>query len=137
MTKQRILAWVIGVSQLALGAAFLLVPNGFFSLFGFTEAQPDQNYLYGQLAARFLAYGIGMFVIARDPRGNRVWWMLMGLIQAVDLAVGLYYTLFANVALSSSAFPMVNAAVFLVLLLLWAPAKAEGSSFADTGKGSR
>jgi hypothetical protein len=39
--------------------------------------------------------------------------------------------------LSSSAFPMVNAAVFLVLLLLWAPAKAEGSSFADTGKGSR
>lgn len=119
--KQRVLARVIGVSQLVLGIGFLFLPDLFFAGFGFTPAEPDQKYLYGQLAARFFAYGIGMFVIARDVAGNRPWWMLMALIQAIDLGVGIYYTAFAAVPLSSTAFPMVNAAVFLALLLLWAP----------------
>jgi hypothetical protein len=121
--KQRVLAWVIGVSQLALGAGFLLIPDLFFGAFGFTLATPDQKYLYGQLAARFIAYGIGMFVIARDVEVNRPWWMLMALIQAIDLGVGLFYTVFRSVPLGASGFPMFNAAVFLALLLVWAPKK--------------
>lgn len=125
--KQRILARVIGVSQVALGVGFLFLPDLFFAAFRFTPASPDQKYLYGQLAARFFAYGIGMFVIAGDVAGNRPWWMLMALIQAIDLGAGLYYTAFDSVPLAASAFPMGNAVVFLVLLLLWAP-KSSGES---------
>lgn len=121
MTRQRILSWIIGVSQLALGTAFLFLPNLFFAAFGFTATSPDQKYLYGQLAARFFAYGVGMFIIARDPARHRPWWLLMALIQAIDLGVGLFYTAFRGVPLASTAFPMVNAFVFSALLLLWAP----------------
>lgn len=121
MNRQQILAWVVGASQLALGVGFLFLPDLFFAAFGFTPAAPDQKYLFGQLAARFFAYGIGMFVIARNPAAHRPWWLLMALIQAIDLAVGVYYTALGLVTIEASAFPMFNAAVFLALLLLWAP----------------
>jgi len=125
--KQRILARVIGVSQLVLGAAFLLIPDLFFATFGFSPATPDQKYLYGQLAARFIAYGIGMFLIARKVDANRPWWMLMALIQGIDLGVGIYYTVFRSVPLSASGFPLFNAAIFCALLLAWAPKKSRES----------
>jgi hypothetical protein len=125
MAKQRILSIIIGISQLALGAALLLVPNGFFSLFGFSAASADQNYLFGQLAARFLAYGIGMFAIAQDPQKHRLWWLLMALIQAIDLGVGLVYSAFFGVPWEVTAFPLFNALAFLVLLILWTPKPAQ------------
>lgn len=121
MTKQKVLAWVIGVSQFALAFAFLVIPEAFFEAFGFTSPTPDQKYLYGQLAARFLAYGFGMIYIARHLAGNRFWWDMMALIQGIDLGVAIVYTLAFGVALQSTAFPMFNAAVFLILLLAWRP----------------
>ena len=123
MIKQIVLAWVIGISQLVLGICILVIPELFFSAFGFTVPDAGQKYLYGQLAARFFAYGIGMFYIARNLIGNKFWWDMMMLIQSIDLGVGLFYTSFGNVSLNSSIFPMVNAAVFLILLLIWRPRK--------------
>jgi hypothetical protein len=123
MMRQSVLARIIGVSQLALGMGILVIPDLFFNAFGFSAASPDQKYLFGQLAARFLAYGVGMFFIARNPIKHQVWWNLMALIQGIDLAVGLIYTLGFEVAIHSSAFPMFNAAVFLILLLVWRPKK--------------
>ena len=45
----------------------------------------------------------------------------MALVQIIDLAVGLYDTATGTITLSVSAFPMFNAAVFTLLLLLWSP----------------
>jgi hypothetical protein len=73
------------------------------------------------LAARFIAYGAGMFIIAREPVKNIFWINNMILIQLIDLAVGLLYTINGTLTLAVSAFPMFNAMIFAVLLFIWRP----------------
>ncbi len=73
------------------------------------------------LAARFLAYGLGMFVIAHDPERHSFWIYNMVLIQVVDLSVGLFYTLTGVVSLNLSVYPMFNAVVIATLLWRWRP----------------
>lgn len=116
MVQLRVLARVVGVSQLALGVGILFLPDLFFQTFGFSPANPDQKYLFGQLAARFFAYGIGMFYIAGSLEKNWFWWDMMILIQCIDLAVGLWYSLLGGVPWSVTGFPLFNALVFAVLL---------------------
>ena len=86
-----------------------------------SAAPHDTKYAFGMLSARFIAYGIGMLVIARDPVRNLFWINNMILIQLIDLGVGVFYTLNGTLALSSSAFPMFDAVIFAGLLLLWRP----------------
>jgi len=123
--KLKVLLRLIGIVQLILGAFYLFLPLQFLSMQGLSTPGADNAYPRGMLAARFLAYGIGMFFIAREPEKNRFWINNMILIQAVDLAVGIFYTATGIVALAHSGFPMFNAALFIVLLTLWRP-KAAG-----------
>ena len=81
----------------------------------------DAGYILGMLAARFIAYGIGMFWCAHAPEQNLFWINNMILIQVIDLMAGVYYTATGIVDLSSSAFPMFNATLFTILLWLWRP----------------
>ena len=119
--KLKVLLRVIGVVQLVLGALYLFLPLQFLSMQGLSTPGADNAYPLGMLAARFLAYGIGMFFIARAPEKNLFWINNMILIQAVDLAVGIFYTAVGTVALTHSGFPMFNATLFIVLLSLWRP----------------
>lgn len=121
MKKLTILLRVIGVVQLILGAAYLFAPGTFTTSMKLSAAPHDTNYAFGMLAARFLAYGIGMLVIARDPVRNLFWINNMILIQLIDLGVGVFYTANGTLALSSSAFPMFDAVIFVGLLFLWRP----------------
>lgn len=121
MRKLKILLIVIGVAQLILGAALLLAPSLFFTLMGLSAPAADNNFILGMLAARFIAYGIGMFAIARAPENNLFWINNMILVQAIDLASGLFYTANGTIGLSVSALPMFDATVFIVLLWLWRP----------------
>ena len=121
MKKLRILLRVVGVVQLVLGAAYLFVPEAFMASMKLSPAPTDTNYALGMLAARFIAYGIGMFVIARDPVRNLFWIKNMILIQLIDLAVGVFYTANGTVSVSSSAFPMFDAVLIAGLLFLWSP----------------
>jgi hypothetical protein len=114
---------LVGVSQLVLGALFLLAPAFFIGWMGLHQTPTDSNYLFGMLAARFIAYGIGMFAIARDPQANRFWINNMIFIQLIDLGVGLFYTVVGTLPLAASGFPMFNAALFSVLLFMWKPKK--------------
>lgn len=61
------------------------------------------------LAARFLAYGLGLWWAAREPARHAPWIRLMALIQLIDLGAGLYFTAAGVVPLALSAIPMVNA----------------------------
>lgn len=123
--KLKVLLRVIGVVQLVLGAFYLFLPLQFLAMQGLSLPAADNAYPLGMLAARFLAYGIGMFFIARDPEKNRFWINNMILIQAIDLAVGIFYTATGIVALAHSGFPMFNATLFIVLLSLWRPKSAQ------------
>lgn len=118
MVPQRILAVVIAVIQFLLGVALFFLPDLFFAAFGFSPAANDQKYLFGQLAARFVALGFGMLYVARTLPRSGFWWDVMLLIQVLDLAVGLFYSLFGGVSWAVTGFPVFNAAV-LAGLLAW------------------
>lgn len=132
MRKLQILLILIGVVQLVLGLAILIVPGPFLAWMGISVPPADVNYLLGMLSARFLAYGLGMSFVARAPTQNIFWINNMILIQFVDLAVGLIYTLNGTISLAVSAFPMFNAAVFIILLFLWKPRTTSRTVTANT-----
>jgi hypothetical protein len=121
MRKLQVVLIVIGVVQIVLGLLYLFMPLHFLAFMGIATTEADIAYPLGMLAARFLAYGAGMFFVARDPVRNLFWVNNMIFIQAVDLAVGVYYTATGVVDLQNSAFPMFNAAMFIILLTLWRP----------------
>ena len=119
--RLKVLLRSIGVVQLALGALYLFVPMRFLALMGHSVPPADLAYPLGMLAARFLAYGLGMFFIAGAPEKRLFWLNNMILIQALDLIVGLFYTATGVLSLSLSGFPMFNATLFIILLALWRP----------------
>lgn len=119
--KLKVLLAIVGLVQIILGLAYLFFPQALLHWMGHSPTQADLNYPLGMLAARFLAYGVGMFVIARAPERHSFWVSNMILIQLVDLSVGVFYTVTGIVTLSLSAFPMFNAIVIATLLWLWRP----------------
>lgn len=121
MKKLKVLLRVIGVVQLVLGLFYLFAPMTFLSMQGHSMPEADIAYPLGMLAARFLAYGVGMFMIAGAPEKNLFWINNMILIQAIDLAAGIFYTATGVVTLAHSGFAMFNATLFIVLLSLWRP----------------
>ena len=121
MKKLQILLIYIGVVQLVLGVLFLFAPQAIMGWMGLTVPAADAGFILGMLAARFIAYGLGMFWVARAPQENLFWINNMILIQAIDLAVGVYYTATGVIDITSSALAMFNATLFIILLLLWRP----------------
>ena len=133
MKKLQGLLILIGVVQLVLGALFLFAPQAIMGMMGLTVPPADAGYMFGMLAARFIAYGIGMFWCARNPEENTFWINNMILVQVIDLAAGIYYTAFGIVDISSSAFPMFNATIFIILLWLWRPKPTQNVKLAASG----
>lgn len=119
--KLKVLLVIVGLVQIILGLAYLFLPQPFLHWMGHSATAADINYPLGMLASRFLAYGIGMFVIARHPARHAFWINNMILIQLVDLSVGVFYTASGIVTLNLSAFPMFNAIVIAALLWWWRP----------------
>ena len=117
MTKTKIVCYIIAASQFILGALFLFAPQFFMELQGFSPIGKDIGYTLSMLAGRFLIYGVGMILIAREPVKYRVWLDGMIAIQAIDLLGGLYYTFTGVVGLAISGIAMFDAALFIVLLL--------------------
>ena len=113
---------IVGSIQIILGLAYLLVPNAFLLNMGHSLPSADLLYPFGMLSSRFLAYGIGLWIISTDPVKHVLWIRLMAFIQLIDLAVGIFYTVMGIVPLSLSAFPMFNAIWIGLLFALWKPA---------------
>jgi len=110
---------VVGSVQVALGAAYLFAPGLFLMLMGHSTAAPDLYYPLGMLAARFVAYGIAFWIISKQADRHALWVGLMGLIQAIDLLVGVVYTARGVVPLTLSAFPMFNAVWIGAICAVW------------------
>ena len=123
--KLKVLLRVIGVVQLVLGLMYLFIPMNFLGMMGHSVPEPDIAYPLGMLAARFLAYGVGMLFIANEPEKQLFWINNMILIQVIDLAAGLFYTFTGAVNFMNAIFPMFNATLFIVLLWLWRPREGD------------
>lgn len=121
MTKQKALLWLIAISQFALGALIIIIPQQFFLMMGLSSPPLDNNYMLGMLGARFLAYGAGMVMLARQPTPNLFWIRNMIFVQLVDFSVGAFYLSVGIVSIDVVAFPMFNAALFSTLLWFWFP----------------
>jgi hypothetical protein len=108
----------IGTVQLVLGLGFLLAPEQTAQLLGLAATPGWANWMFGMMAARFLGFGYGMLVAARDPASHLPWLRAMVVIQLIDWGVTLKYLLAGAVTLAQ-----VNTASFLPLVfvgLLWA-----------------
>ncbi len=112
--------YLIGISQLILGALYLFMPLGFLAMQGHSPVEADIGYPLSMLAARFIVYGVGMFYIARAPLQNMFWLYGMVAIQALDLAGGLYYTSTGVIEIANSGVAMFNATFFIVIMLAYA-----------------
>jgi hypothetical protein len=121
----RIALRVVGSIQVILGVAYLFVPNTLLLKMGHSIPSPDLLYPLGMLASRFLAYGIGLWIISAEPEKHILWLRLMAFIQLIDLSVGVFYTVTGVVPTSLSALPMFNAIWIGLLLALWKPTPVE------------
>lgn len=118
------LSWllrIIALLQLSLGFGYLFAPSPLLAAMGHSAPAADILYPLGMLAARFIVYGLMLFIIARSPADNLLWIDGMILIQLIDLGVGIYYTAQGILPLSLSSFPMFNATWIILLLWLWRP----------------
>ena len=110
--------WAIALVQFALGAAFLAVPEQAAHTLGFSAAPGWTNWLFGMMGARFLGFGYGMVIAARDPQRARSWLTAMVAIQAIDWIVTLKYLLAGAVTLTQVSTAPFLPVVFIVVLLL-------------------
>lgn len=125
MEKLRHLMRIVGAIQLVLGALYLVAPHQFLAWIGHSAVAPDIAYPLGMLSSRFLVYGALMILAARDPERHRLLIVGMVVMQLIDLAVGMVYTLSGVVTWSLSALPMFNAAWIAALLWWWRPGMTE------------
>jgi len=123
MKKLTGLLRIIAILQLLLGLGFLFAPNLLLQSMGHSIVPADLQYPLGMLAARFIVYGLMLFVISRAPQENLLWIDGMIMIQIIDLGVGIFYTLQGVVPFSLSWLPIFNATWIIILLWLWRPEK--------------
>lgn len=108
----------IAVVQFILGFAFLFAPVPMSEALGLAKTAGWANWLFGMMAARFLGFGYGMLVAARDPYTHVSWIKAMVFIQVVDWFCTIYYVMQGEVTWlqvnTASLFPVI------FVLLLWA-----------------
>ena len=123
MYKLSWLLRVIALLQLLLGIGYLFAPRLMMSAMGHSLPAGDLLYPLGMLAARFIVYGLILFIVARSPADHVLWIDGMIMIQLIDLGVGIFYTAQGAVPLALSWLPMFNATWIILLLWLWRPDK--------------
>ena len=83
-TVLRVTAYAIAIVQLVLGAAYLFGAERFNDLLGLSAAPAWTQWPFAMMGARFLAFGFGMLLVARNPNAHRGWIQAMIVVQAID-----------------------------------------------------
>lgn len=112
----KVVLATVALSQFVLGGLVLFLPGTFAAWIGLRIPPPDTGYLLAMLGARFVASGIGLVWLARQPVPDRFWVRNMAFIQTIDFVAGAVFLATGTIGLSTAAFPMFNAALFAGLL---------------------
>ena len=107
----------VALVQFVLGAGFLLAPGKMAALFGLAAAPAWTGWLFAMMAARFLGFGYGMWLAARDPAAHVPWINAMIVIQAIDWLATLYYLAAGAVTLAQVTTAAFLPVVFIILIL--------------------
>ena len=110
----------IAIVQFVLGLSFLLAPEFTANAMGLA-ARDWTNWLFGMMAARFLGFGYGMLLAARNPWEGRHWIQAMIGIQAIDWCVTLVYLLRGSVSLMQVSTASFLPVIFVMVLWLTYP----------------
>lgn len=115
----------IALVQFMLGAAFLLAPQTMEHTLGLSATPDWANWLFGQMGARFIGFGIGMLVAARSFALAAPWIWTMILVQAIDWIVTLKYLLAGSITLPQVSTAPYFPLLFIALLLVAMPRAAK------------
>ena len=110
---------LIGVVQIVLGLIFILIPEQFAQVSNLETVPPWVLWVFTMMGARFIGYGIGMFVTARNPAHNILWIDTMILIQIVDWIGTILYLLRGVVTLSQVSTAAFLPVIFVGVLLYY------------------
>lgn len=122
MRALQVLLRFIGVVQLFFGVLFTFAPAAAATVFHLHPSAPGWvDWLFVMMGARFLGYGFGMFIAARDPLAHVAWINTMIVVQIADWLSTIGYLLAHDVSLSAVAPAAILPIVFVIGLLFWHP----------------
>jgi hypothetical protein len=122
MRSLQLMLRFVGVVQLFFGVLFTLAPTETAAVLHLRPSAPGWvNWLFIMMGARFLGYGFGMFVAARNPRANLAWINTMIVVQIADWVSTIGYLLVHDLSLRSVAPAAILPVVFVAGLLRWHP----------------
>ena len=122
MRQLRFTLRFIGVVQVGFGLFFILAPSAFAPIQHLHPHQPAWvNWLLVMMGARFLGYGVGMFVAAGDPQRHVSWINTMIMIQALDWVGTLGYLIAGDVTIRNVSTAAILPPLFVAALLYWHP----------------
>lgn len=125
MTGLRFTLRFIGVVQLFFGVLFTFAPTLAGGLLGLAPDAPSwAAWLFVMMGARFLGYGVGMFLAARDPRRNVSWIDTMIAIQGIDWLATVGFLAAGAIPLANVTSALVLPVVFVAALLWWHPRRS-------------
>ena len=123
---------LIAVIQCTLGIGYLLFPSAMLAAMDQSPAAADLHWPLGMLAARFIGYGAGLWLISRDPLPHLLWIRLMGGIQLLDLLVEVNLVMAGSLTLGQVGIAMFNAVWIGLFCLLASPRTTAASPSAPT-----
>lgn len=123
MSRLSFLLRFIGVVQLFFGVLFTFAPAQAGALLGLEPSATSGwvQWLFVMMGARFLGYGVGMFVAARDPLGHQSWINTMIGIQVIDWVATVGFLLAGDLPIVRVASALILPIVFVAGLLWWHP----------------
>jgi hypothetical protein len=117
----------IALVQFVLGAGFLIAPENMAAMLGLAVTPGWANWMFGMMAARFLGFGFGMLMAARDPAGNLPWLGAMLVIQLIDWGVTVKYLVIGSVTLAQVSTASFLPLVFVALLVWYWPRPSQAA----------
>jgi hypothetical protein len=123
-----------GAVQLFFGVLFTFAPGSAGRLLGLEPTAPAwAQWLFVMMGARFLGYGVGMLLAARDPKANQSWLNTMIGIQVIDFVATAGFVAAGDLPLAHVASAIILPLVFVTGLLWWHPRRLRAAVLTDAG----
>jgi hypothetical protein len=115
------------------GVVFTVAPTAAGGVLGLEPGAPEwAHWLFVMMGARFLGYGVGMFVAARDPGRNLAWIDTMIGIQVIDLVATIGFLAAGELPFAHVASAVILPVVFVAGLLWWHPRRSRPQAAPET-----